>query len=342
MRKYLLPSEGRFYKANLHSHTVLSDGRLTPEETKALYRSMGYSIVAFTDHDVMIPHNELADESFLPLIGVEYEINEFNSYPGRRGGKTCHICFIAPDADTVIQPNWNERYAYVGNASASAAQVKFDPDAPKLERDYSPEFINALVRDMRDRGFFVTYNHPVWSLENYNDYTAYNSFSAMEIYNFGAVIVGSDAYSPAIYDEMLRAGCGRLYAVAADDNHNKSTQESGGGDSGGGFVMIKAEKLEYKTIMSALKRGDFYASQGPEIHELYVEDGMVHIKCSDASKIVYTNCSRASRVIFAKPGEPITEASFSIREHDGYFRLTVTDLLGRNANTSGYFLEDIL
>ena len=64
MRKYLLSKDGNFYLANLHCHTTVSDGKRTPEEVKALYKSRGYSIVAFTDHDVMIDHSELDDESF--------------------------------------------------------------------------------------------------------------------------------------------------------------------------------------------------------------------------------------------------------------------------------------
>ena len=38
MRKYLLPEGGNFYKANLHCHTVLSDGKKTPEEVAELCR----------------------------------------------------------------------------------------------------------------------------------------------------------------------------------------------------------------------------------------------------------------------------------------------------------------
>ena len=37
MKKYLLPKSGNFYKANMHCHTTLSDGKKTPEEVKALY-----------------------------------------------------------------------------------------------------------------------------------------------------------------------------------------------------------------------------------------------------------------------------------------------------------------
>ena len=38
MKKYLIPEEGKFYKANLHCHTTISDGKMTPEEVKAYYK----------------------------------------------------------------------------------------------------------------------------------------------------------------------------------------------------------------------------------------------------------------------------------------------------------------
>ena len=36
MIKHLLPGSGNFYKANLHCHTTISDGRKTPEEVAAV------------------------------------------------------------------------------------------------------------------------------------------------------------------------------------------------------------------------------------------------------------------------------------------------------------------
>ena len=65
MKKYLLPREGKFYKANMHCHTNISDGKMTPEEVKTAYKKNGYSIVAYTDHEIMMPHYELRDEEFL-------------------------------------------------------------------------------------------------------------------------------------------------------------------------------------------------------------------------------------------------------------------------------------
>ena len=69
MKEYLLPPGGRFYKANLHAHTTVSDGLMTPLELKEAYRKEGYSVVAFTDHDVMVDHSELSDGEFLALRG---------------------------------------------------------------------------------------------------------------------------------------------------------------------------------------------------------------------------------------------------------------------------------
>ena len=75
MKKFLLPESGNYYKANLHSHSTVSDGARTPEELKALYKSKGYSIVAYTDHNVLITHLELTDETFLALSGTELDVN---------------------------------------------------------------------------------------------------------------------------------------------------------------------------------------------------------------------------------------------------------------------------
>ena len=66
MKKNLLPQVPQYFKANLHTHTTISDGKLTPEEVKAAYMERGYQIVAFTDHEVCVPHPELAEEASFP------------------------------------------------------------------------------------------------------------------------------------------------------------------------------------------------------------------------------------------------------------------------------------
>lgn len=65
-KQYLIPPM-RQYKANLHTHSRVSDGSFTPVEVKEMYKSAGYSIVAMTDHNIVADHSELSDEEFLTL-----------------------------------------------------------------------------------------------------------------------------------------------------------------------------------------------------------------------------------------------------------------------------------
>jgi hypothetical protein len=41
-------------KGQLHSHTTLSDGTLTPQEVADVYASLGFDFLAFTDHDHLL------------------------------------------------------------------------------------------------------------------------------------------------------------------------------------------------------------------------------------------------------------------------------------------------
>ncbi len=341
MKKYLLPQNGQFYKANLHCHTNVSDGKLSPLEVKEQYMAHGYSIVAYTDHDVLVPHPELAEENFLPLNGYEIEINMPKDPTGEKPfTKCCHLCLVAIEPDNIKQVCWHREKYLFGNAPLYKDGIVFDENEPDFERVYTPECISEVMKRGREGGFFVTYNHPSWSLEDYNDYINYHGMHAMEIVNYGCEVDGFPDYNPRVYDDMLRAGK-RIYCIAADDNHNRKDPDSPRYDSFGGFTMIKADKLEYRAITKALENGEFYASQGPEIKELWYENGKVHIECSAAQKIDLVCGKRRSNAVIAKDGNWITEAEFDIPAESVFFRLTVTDPTGKHANTNAFFLDEL-
>ena len=338
MRKYLLPETGNFYKSNLHCHTVVSDGKLTPEQVKEEYMKMGYSIIAYTDHDVLIPHPELADENFLPLNSYEMEVGE----GGGKSGRCCHMCFIALEPDNIKQVCWHRSKYTWGNAKEIySKQVVFDENEPDYERVYTAECVSDMMRLGRENGFFVTYNHPAWSLETPVEFLGYENMNAMEIVNGSCVTAGYADYNAAAYDTMLMKGK-RLYCIATDDNHDVHPIGSFRNDSFRGFTMIKADKLEYKTITDAMLEGNFYASEAPEIHELWYEDGKVHIKCSAAYRVNFNTFRRRALSVIAEEGKDIYEAEFSVFSEDVYFRLTVTDKNGKHACTNAYFVDSVI
>lgn len=331
MKKYLLPHSGTYYKANLHCHSTDSDGQNTPEEIKAAYMEKGYSIVAFTNHDIMIDKNYLTDDSFLALNGFETQA------PGKGSdileSRIFHACFISLDKDNLKHPLYHSTdFNYWGKEKA--ALIQHEENEPDFERYGTAECINEMVKRGRERGFFVTYNHPMWSLENYSDYSQYKGFNAMEICNTGSYFAGYDDYCPQVYDDMLRGG-ERLYCIMADDSHTVK-------DAFGGWVMIKASSLEYGAVAKALSEGSFYSGMGPEIYDLWVEDGEVHITCSAAKKISINTGRRTARALWATDENGLTEAKFSVKPEDVYVRLTVQDFEGNVACTNAYFTDEIL
>lgn len=336
--KILLSSEKNFYKANLHCHTNCSDAKFSPAQVKEEYKSRGYSIVAYTDHDIFITHDELNDENFLALHGFEVEINENSNYPGGYDIKSCHICMIAIDPDNLTQPLWNDKYAYVGKAASYIPSIKKSDEG--YERIYSCEGISEMMETYRERGFFVTYNHPTWSNERYPEYTGYRGMHAMEIMNGSSMTIFRDEYNPRVYDDLLSVGK-RIYCIGADDNHNYGKRDTADWDSGLAFTMINAESLEYKTVTGALLAGDFYASEGPEIYDLTYDEGTVKIKTSPAKRIYVTSGIRRAYGKDAQIGEHLTECEFKLHDDIKWFRITVVDDRGKRAFTSAYFLDTL-
>lgn len=315
MRKYLLPENGKFYKANLHSHSIFSDGIKTPEELKQMYKSHGYSIFAYTDHDKFVTHNELTDDEFLVINGYEASIVEDIPDPEYAWRKVCHLCLLAPRAD-----------------------IEKAPMAYEYGKGYSHDRVNNLILRGKEQGFFITYNHPTWSLENYNDYMSYDGFDCFEISNYNCIVGGTPEHNGAKYDDMLRGGK-RIFCLSADDNHNTHYFN----DSYGGFAMIKAERLDYDSVFSALKNGDFYASEGPEIFELYVEDDVVTVTTSPAASVNFSTSSRRGKNVIPTESSPalITSASYKFKPDEKYFRITVTAPDGKHAYTRAYFIDEI-
>ena len=221
-----------------------------------------------------------------------------------------------------------------------ADESKFAGDI--FEREYTLECMQTVIDEARKNGFLVSLNHPAYSMETPEFFGALNGLFAMEIYNHISLKAsGVNDYNPAMYDDMLRRGK-KMACIAADDCHMGCPDDDPYCDRYGGFVMIKAEKLEYSNIIEALEKGDFYASQGPEINELYIEDNKIHIKCSPAKYIAINSSNRNSTgVRFGEGSKPITEAVFDLVEEADYFRFDVCDEYGRHANTRGYFVKDL-
>ena len=340
MKKHLIPADGRFYKANMHTHTTISDGHYTPEQIKEEYKGNGYSIVAFTDHEVMIPQNHLTDADFLAINAVE-TITSDKWAGGYCYNKTYHINFYAKRPDITCCPVLSFNNIWPPHTKEYATEeMKEHP----YKNHYSIAGVNDAIKRATDAGFLVCLNHPVWSSQDYTDYMGLKGLWGVEVYNTGCFKGGMhDTVQPMV--DMLRAG-ENVMPVAADDTHSPA-------DRFGGWLMVKADKLEYETVINALERGEFYASTGPEIKELYIEDGVLHVSTSEAASITVVANYRYSKKKNGAPEEPLTRAEFDLADfieasnkHEyprctPFVRVEVRDLAGNLAWTRAYFAGEL-
>ena len=303
MRIDVIPAGGNYYRANLHCHTTVSDGKHTPEEIKEHYKKHGYAVVAYTDHRNMVDHSDLNDPAFLALTGYEMDFTEGPSDLPYKFRKTCHVNLISPEPH---------------------AAHREDPAG------YSPKLVNDYIKWGHEQGFLVHYNHPEWSCEDQNDYDLYEGFDAMEIYNHGCYVGGWHEENAIVYERMLKRH-GRLFTLATDDNH-------GDHDMCGGYVMIKAPELSYGAIFNALKEGHYYASWGASLDEAFIEDGVFHVTAPAAREIAFTTGIRHAHRVIAPEGGNLTHAEFQIDPADVFVKAEVVDHAGRRAYTNAWFL----
>src|SRR5688572_32784773 len=85
----------QWFKGNLHTHTLNSDGDSTPDDVVRWYREHGYHFVTLTDHNYLTSVDGLnalhgADEKFLVMAGEEVT--------DRFGNKPVHVNGFAPKA----------------------------------------------------------------------------------------------------------------------------------------------------------------------------------------------------------------------------------------------------
>ncbi len=323
------------YKANLHCHTTYSDGRATPETVKEEYKKQGYSVVAFTDHQHLINMKHLSDEDFIAITACEMSIMgpKVDTFSPAPSGKQMHISFFAKNPDCDITPCY----------SASKDWYKFD-DVRHLVKSngnysatFSTEGINEMVKIGHEMGFLVSLNHPAWSLLTAKDYLDYDGFDFIEVHNSGSLLSGFNENDQA-FDEIMKTGK-KIMPVATDDNHNIFGFDGSRTDSFRGWIMLDTPKLDYENVISAMENGDFYASAGPEIHSIAIDDdGILRVECSPVKRAYMISQGRHHAQEHAPEGETKTSLAFKFRVCDVSFRIRIED---ENGNCAWSRIYDI-
>lgn len=333
--RWLIDPEKKQYKANLHSHSTLSDGKLTPEELKKLYKDNGYDILAITDHEYPKSHNDLTDKDFLMVTGYEAYIRPSRICKFNRFKPEIHINLIAKDKDNEGIVAYDPFYCkYMPLPKAITAKHYGNIGSRKFTTSYIQKFIDTA----NSHGYLVSLNHPVWSMQDVKSVLKLRNFWSMEIFNTSSMKTSGYAENMPLYDMFLREGV-RMFVHGSDDNHNKREVTDPLCDALGSWTMVSSGKLDYKSVITAMEKGDMYASTGPSIYSIGIEGGVVTVKTSEAAFIRMHMTPKYAKTVYDKKGKTVTEAKFKLPEDASYIYFSVTDKNGGKAYTHAFDIK---
>jgi hypothetical protein len=302
---FLQDDKAIWLKGNIHSHSVFSDGSLTPEEMKDAYVHHGYDFLAVTDHDVYTDTRKMTDATFTMLQGFELWANAPDD-------KDIHINFLWADhIDGIVDK-----------------QILHLPERTGKQT-------SAFCCTMKEKGAYIQLNHPHWSMLNSSEIGDENPYDAVEVINYGTDWLENTGNGSVFWSEMLYRGV-KLWGGGGDDNHNHKEIDSMYSDSFGGFTVVKAKDRSPEAIMQAMKSGSFYTSTGPSIYDFFVEDGMVHVVCSPCEKIFISGQGRPYQ---RKLGRFVTEFVTPLKGSEKLVRAECMDARGRSAYTNPIYFE---
>lgn len=171
-------------RANLHTHSTLSDGKLAPERVIEAYASEGYDVLAMTDHHQVNDVTQWNNHGMIVIQGAELHPL---SAPDR-----CRWHLVALDLP-----------------------LDFKCLRPFETGETAQEVIDAVAA----AGGITAVAHPHWCAFSAEDIQDLENYFALEIYNTECEHYGR-AYSVQTWDELLCKGK-KIAAIAVDDLHRE-------------------------------------------------------------------------------------------------------------------------
>ncbi len=294
--------EPRWWKGNLHTHSLWSDGDDFPEMIAAWYAERGYNFLALSDHNVIsdgiryMPLKKIVERSDDTAL-AKYRKRFGDDWVETRGEPTeedysvrlkplaefRHLVersgeFIMIQAEE-ISDSAEGKPVHI-NATNIAEAIA--PTGGATVREAMQNNLRAILEHEKSHGREVLphLNHPNFHYAiTAEDLAAVVSEQFYEVYNGhpGVNHLGDDKHPSieriwdlvnAIRQTDLKVP--PIMGVATDDSHEYHGKP--GARPGRGWVMVRAAYLTPEHLIRAMKRGDFYASSGVTLDDIQFDE----------------------------------------------------------------------
>ena len=290
---FLLKSSAtqHWYRGNMHTHSLWSDGDHYPEMIASWYREHGYQFVVFTDHNTLhnherwidVEHNKGGLKAFDALTKAfpadwiqtresdgrrQIRLKEFDAVYNRLA-KAQEFILIQGEEITdhfhkspvhLCATNTNELLPPTGGDSiVDVMQRNIDAARSRCERSGARTLVHLNHPNF---GYAITAEQ-LMQVVGENFFEVYNGHSG--VHNSGDATHASTERQWDIINtwRIAKLRLPVMHGLATDDGHNYfETVPHKGAQPGRGWVVILAETLAPDALVIALESGRFYASTG--------------------------------------------------------------------------------
>jgi len=330
-----------WWKGNLHTHSLWSDGDDYPEMIVEWYKLHGYQFLALSDHNVLAQGSKWIDATTNKGGAVALE-----KYLKRYGTNRVHLRETNGRRQVRLKtfPEYREQFEEPGrflliqneeitdkykskpiHVNATNLRDLIEPQGGNSVREVIQNNVNAVFEQHRRTGrpMFPHLNHPNfdWGVTA-EDLMPVKNERFFEVYNGHPLVhnEGDDTHASTdrLWDIILTMRLtdyndGAVYALGVDDSHNYHTLSSSKSNPGRGWVVVRATRLTTANIVAAMEAGDFYASSGVRLKDVRRGMDRYEIEIAPEEGVTYTTqfigtrkgFDRSSKPLLDEKGEPL-------------------------------------
>ena len=305
-------AEPRWWKGNLHTHSLWSDGDDFPESIADWYKQHGYHFLAMSDHNRMLEGEQWVTESqknHFPealeknrrRFGADWLVRRDHHGTNQFRLKTLEEFrgLLEEPGRFLMSPSeeiTSGHLSFPVHINATNLRKKISPQGGTKVLDVMQRGVNAVLDQRRQTGqpMFPHINHPNfgWGITA-EDLMQVKGERFFEVYNGHPATHNegntTHAGTERMWDIILAWRIGKLdlppmYGLAVDDSHHDHGHGVGKSNTGRGWVMVRSEQLDPASIVLAMEAGEFYSSSGVSLRR------MMPMRCAPSSLA----CSRGS------------------------------------------------
>lgn len=329
----------RWWKGNLHTHSLWSDGDDYPEMIVDWYKQHGYDFLALSDHNILADHErwigvvksgEAAFAKYLARFGKPWV--EERDTDGVREVRLkmlseFRVPFEEPGRFLLIRSEEiTGRYLTAPiHINATNLVEKIEPQSGGGIVEVMQKTLDAVAAQRKRTGvpMFAHINHPnfgwaitaeeLMQVENDRFFEVYNGHPM--VHNEGDLKHASTdrVWDIVLTERLAELGKEPLFGMGCDDSHNYHSEPKKQSHPGRGWIMVRAASLNVEALIAAMEAGDFYASSGVTLSEVVRAKEGISITIESEPNVVYTTefigtrkgYERSSEQLFGENGQTL-------------------------------------